>query len=302
MSEDNRWNKRNKRLRMENDYNRVLSEYINLKHSAVGEEFCKFYDELRGKYPDRYFYKGSKNFRGWVKREIEKYDVSRAADEGENVNNVVEAAVPGLGEIVNNMDEVTDHGENVNNVVEAADEGENVNNVVEAAVPGLGEIVNNMDEVTDHGENVNNVVEAADPGLGEIVDNVVEAAVPGLGEIVNNMDEVTDHGENVNNVVEAADPGLGEIVDSVVGSNVVVPEPLENILANGSPLELEELDEMIAGIIADIEGQCDEGISLSPHHELEIDPLDYGAEVEGLDAIDFDIQEPPLELELNNYL
>ena len=230
MSKDNRWTMRNKRLRKENDYNRVLNEYINLKHNAVGEEFCKFYNELRGKYPDRYFYKGSKNFRGWVISEIEKYDVSRAADEGENVNNTAEAAV------LQNTD--------VEATVSVVDEG------VQSAVVG--------------------------------------AAVQDLGEIVNNM-------------TEAADQDLGEIV---IGSNVVVPPPMENIIANGAPSELEELNALIGDVIADIEGQCDEGIELSPHHELEIDPLHYDAEVEGLDAIDFDfdIQKTPLELELDNYL
>ena len=245
-------NKRNKRIRAENDYNRVQNEYLLMKYGPIAQEFSEFYDSLREKYPEKHVYKGSKRFRIWVQSEIEKYDNNKNTEE-QNVNDVPEAVV---------------RGENVNNVSEAVVRGENVNNVSEAVV---------------RGENVNDVSEA-----------VVR------GENVNDVPEAVVRGENVNDV-----PSLGEIIDDTIGENVVVPAPLENIIANGLPQELEELDALIGNIIADIESQCDEGISLSPHHELEPEPLYYEGEIEGLDDIEFDIPlnllEAELEIELENF-
>ena len=262
-SEYKRWcdNKRNKRLRAENDYNRVQNEYLMVKYEPVAQEFSEFYDSLREKYPQKHTYKGSKKFRTWVRSEIEKYDSNKNTEE-QNVNDVPEAVV---------------RGENVNDVSEAVVRGENVNDVSEAVV---------------RGENVNDVPEA-----------VVN---------VNDIPEAVACGENAVAVPEAV--SLGEIIDDTIGENVVVPAPLENIiangpleniLANGLPQELEELDAIIGNIIADIESQCDEGISLSPHHELEPEPLYYEEEIEGLDDIEFDMPldllEAELEIQLENF-
>ena len=245
-------NKRNKRLRAENDYNRVQNEYLMMKYEPIAQEFSEFYDSLREKYPEKHVYKGSKRFRIWVRSEIEKYDSNKNTEE-QNVNDVPEAVV---------------RGENVNNVSEAVVRGENVNHVSEAVV---------------RGENVNDVPEA-----------VVN---------VNDIPEAVACGENAVAVPEAV--SLGEIIDDTIGANVMVPAPLENIIANGLPQELEELDALIGNIIADIESQCDEGISLSPHHELEPEPLYYEGEIEGLDDIEFDMPlnllEAELEIELENF-
>ena len=52
-------NTRNKRVRAETDYNRVLNEYIIVKHEPIVHEFTAFYDSLRGKYPEKQ-YRGAK--------------------------------------------------------------------------------------------------------------------------------------------------------------------------------------------------------------------------------------------------
>ena len=253
-------NKRNKRVRAENDYNRVQNEYLMMKYEPIAQEFSEFYDSLREKYPEKHVYKGSKRFRIWVRSEIEKYDGNKNTEE-QNVNDVPEAVV---------------RGENVNNVSEAVVRGENVNDVSEAVVN-----VNDILEAVACGENAVAVPEAV--SLGEIIDVAC--------------------GENAVAVPEAV--SLGEIIDDTIGENVVVPAPLENIIANGLPQELEELDALIGNIIADIESQCDEGISLSPHHELEPEPLYYEGEIEGLDDIEFDMPlnllEAELEIELENF-
>ena len=220
--------RRNKRLRVENDYNRVLNEYVQIKYADMSQEFSKFYDNLREKYPDKYFYKGSKKFRAWVRKEISAYD-------GETATPDVSGAV-----------------------VSEADVSEAV--VSEAAVSEA--------DVSEAAVSEAAVSEAA---VSEAAAAPVESGAVDLGGIVANT--------------------IGEVV-------VDRPTPIENVIANGLPEELEELDALIGGIIAGIEGQCDEGISLSPRHELEVDPLYYDAEVEGLDDIEFDIPSTPLEAEL----
>ena len=252
-------NIRNKRIRAETDYNRVQNEYIMLKYEPIAQEFSEFYDSLREKYPEKYVYKGAKRFRSWVRSEIAKYDAGKNAVE-QNANDVSEAA---------NLREINDDTIGAEAVVCAE-------NAVPEAV-NLGEINDTIGaEAVLCAENV--VPEAVN--LGEIIDITIGANVmvqSPLAEAVN----------------------LSEIIDNTVGANVMVQPPLENIIANGQPQELEELDALIGNIIADIESQCDEGISLSPHHELEPEPLYYDGEIEGLDDIDFDIPLNLLEAELN---
>ena len=278
-------NIRNKRIRAETDYNRVLNEYVMLKYEPIAQEFSEFYDTLREKYPEKYVYKGAKRFRSWVRSEIAKYDACKNAVE-QNANDVSEAA---------NLREINDDTIGAEAVVCAE-------NAVAEAV-NLGEINATVGaEAVVCAENV--VPEAVN--LGEInatvgaealvcAENVVPEAV-NLGEINATIGaEAVVCAENV--VPEAVN--LGEIIDITIGANVMVQPPLENIIANGQPQELEELDALIGNIIADIESQCDEGISLSPHHELEPEPLYYDGEIEGLDDIDFDIPLNLLEAELN---
>ena len=231
--ERKRQNARNKRIRAENDHNRVLNEYVMLKYGPISEEFNKFYDILREKYPEKHSYKGSQKFRVWVRDEIKKYNTEE---------------------------------QNTDNVPEAVACSENTIAVPEA-------VVNDMSEV-----------------------------------VVNDMPEVVTRTENTIAVPTVAVPeavvNLPELVDISIGENVVIPAPvpaLQNVIANGLPQELEELDALIGNIIANIENQCDEGIALSPNHELEVDPLYYEGEIEGLDDIDIDMPVNLLEAELENF-
>ena len=240
-------NRRNKRVRAETDYNRVLNEYILLKYEPVAEEFAKFYDSLRTKYPEKYVYKGSKKFRYWVRGEIVKYESHKNTEEQQR-----EAVVRDENDA--DVSKAVVHNENNAYVSEAVVRNENNAYVSEAVV---------------HNEN--------DAGVSEAVVNVPDT-----------LDVAS----------------LAEIVDISIGANIAVP-PLENVIANGLPQELEELDALIGNIIADIESQCDEGIDLSPHHELEPDPLYYDGEIEGLDDIELDMPlnllEAELEIELENF-
>ena len=247
-------NKRNIRKRAENDYNRVLNEYIMLKYEPISQEFNEFYDVLKDKYPNKSVYKGSKKFRVWVQDEIKKYDAGKN-HEGENI-------------VVEDVQNIVDEG--VQNIA-----AEDVQNIV---AEGVQNIV---------AEDVQNIV-------AEGVQNIV-VEDEGVQNIVV---------EGVQNIV-AGGASLNEIVESTIGANAIVPEPLENIIANGAPLELEELDALIGNIIADIENQCDEGISLSPRHDLEVEPFYYDHEIEGLDDIELDMPadmlEAYLEIELENF-
>ena len=195
-----RANKRNKRVRAENDHNRVLNEYIMIKYGPISDEFNEFYEDLKDKYPDKSFYKGSKKFRVWVQDKIKKYNTGKNP-EGETIT--------------------------------AEDEGE---------------------------QNIS----------------------------------VEDEGE-------AGGVNLNKIVESTIGAEVEVPGPLENVIANGNQSELEELNALVGNIIADLENQCDEGISLSPEPVLEADPFYYDHEIEGLDDLELDIPTDMLEIELENY-
>ena len=175
-----------------------------LKYGPISDEFNEFYEDLKDKYPDKSYYKGSKKFRVWVQDKIKKYDTGKNP-EGETIA-------------------VEDEGE---------DEGE---------------------------QNIS----------------------------------LEDEGE-------AGGIDLNKIVESTIGAEVEVPGPLENVIANGNRPELEELNTIIGDIIADLENQTDEGISLSPEPVLEADPFYYDHEIEGLDDLELDIPTDMLEIELENY-
>ena len=79
-------------MAVENDFNRVMKEYVTIKYGPIAEECALFYDQLREKYPQKNVYKNTKEFRQWVKTEIVKYiDEHEAnnADEHE-ANNAAE--------------------------------------------------------------------------------------------------------------------------------------------------------------------------------------------------------------------
>ena len=71
----NRWAIRNKRLRAENHFNRVMCEYITYKYGEIAMECTEFYDQLMEKYPTKSTktYKGSKEFKKWVSSKIAAY-------------------------------------------------------------------------------------------------------------------------------------------------------------------------------------------------------------------------------------
>ena len=71
-----RWSEKNAKARADNDFNRVLREYITYKYGPIAEEFCRFYDWLRDMYPAKRFYKGSRQFRTWVTNQIAEYVAS----------------------------------------------------------------------------------------------------------------------------------------------------------------------------------------------------------------------------------
>ena len=95
-----RWLVRNRKIRAENDFNRIMCEYVTFKYGPIAKEVCTFYDQLRDKYPAKAFYKGSKGFRAWVHDEIKTYvdehpssgdeDVSDANETGHLAAQVVE--------------------------------------------------------------------------------------------------------------------------------------------------------------------------------------------------------------------
>ena len=230
-----RGNKRNKRLRVETDYNRVLNEYIQVKYGPIAEEFATFYDALKSKYPQKQ-YKGSKKFRVWVRREIKNYK-----------ENSVDVVVP-----------------EANSVDVAVPEANSVVVAVPNAMPkDVSEVVN----------------------LSGLIEDTIGAEVQVLPPL--------------ENIIANGGPHLSGLIEDTIGAEVQVPPPLENIIANGGPQQLEALDELIAGIIAEIEGEYDEGIDLSGSHELDVDPLYYDMEVEGLDDIELDMPINLLEAELN---
>ena len=74
MPKGDRWSRRNNRIRAENDFNKVLKEYVCYKYGPIADEFVTFYDMLSSKYPSgKTYYKGSKEFRSWVSKQISEY-------------------------------------------------------------------------------------------------------------------------------------------------------------------------------------------------------------------------------------
>ena len=93
-TEKSRHQKRYNRLAVENDFNRVMKEYVTIKYGPIAEECALFYDQLREKYPQKNVYKNTKEFRQWVKTEIVKYidehEANNAAAEHEANNAAAE--------------------------------------------------------------------------------------------------------------------------------------------------------------------------------------------------------------------
>ena len=87
MPKENRWLIRNKKIRAENDFNRVMREFVTYKYGPVATECAAFYDMLRTKYPDNGTYLGAKKFRKWVTSEIKKHINNEQADNGIQDNN-----------------------------------------------------------------------------------------------------------------------------------------------------------------------------------------------------------------------
>ena len=81
-------------MAVENDFNRVMKEYVTIKYGPIAEECALFYDQLREKYPQKNVYKNTKEFRQWVKTEIVKYidehEANNAAAEHEANNAAAE--------------------------------------------------------------------------------------------------------------------------------------------------------------------------------------------------------------------
>ena len=159
----NRHQRRYSRLRAENDFNRVMKEYVTLKYGPIAEEFCGFYDQLRDKYPDTNVYKNTKQFRQWVKDEITKYidehDDDEATDNNNNNNNNTAA-----GE--NENDEAGNYaaaGENENDEAgNYAAAGENENDEAGNYVAAEPNIINKAIEQAD--QQVNDIIRELENG------------------------------------------------------------------------------------------------------------------------------------------
>ena len=87
MPKENRWLIRNKKIRAENDFNRVMREFVTYKYGPVATECTAFYDMLRTKYPDNGTYLGAKKFRKWVTSEIKNHINNEQADDRIQDNN-----------------------------------------------------------------------------------------------------------------------------------------------------------------------------------------------------------------------
>ena len=88
----NRWLARNRRIRSENDFNRIMCEYVTFKYGVIAKEVCTFYDQLRDKYPAKNFYKGSKGFRTWVRDQIKTYVDEHPSSGDEDVSDANETS------------------------------------------------------------------------------------------------------------------------------------------------------------------------------------------------------------------
>ena len=75
-----RWLIRNRRIRAENDFNRIMCEYVKHKYGEIATECAEFFDHLMDKYPAKNTktYKGSKKYKAWVSKQIAEYTTKNA--------------------------------------------------------------------------------------------------------------------------------------------------------------------------------------------------------------------------------
>ena len=81
-------------MRADNDFNRVMREYVTYKYGPIATECAKFYDQLRDKYPSKGFYKGSKNFRAWVSKEIAEYTTANGSSDEQETSSTEQEQEP----------------------------------------------------------------------------------------------------------------------------------------------------------------------------------------------------------------
>ena len=81
-------------MRADNDFNRVMREYVTYKYGPIATECAKFYDQLRDKYPSKVFYKGSKKFRAWVSKEIAEYTTANGSSDEQETSSTEQEQEP----------------------------------------------------------------------------------------------------------------------------------------------------------------------------------------------------------------
>ena len=202
-----RHQRRYNRLCAENDFNRVMKEYVTLKYGPIAEEFCVFYDQLREKYPERNVYKNTKEFRRWVKDEITKYieehsndyagqiEQSEANSNETNNNNdyagQIEQSEANSNETNNNNN--NDYAGQIEQSEANSNETNNNNNdyagQIEQSEANSNETNNNNDyagQIEQSEANNNNAaagqIELADREIGDIINELENGGVPLLSD------------------------------------------------------------------------------------------------------------------------
>ena len=215
----NRWLVRNRKIRCENDYNRVMNEYIGFKYAAIKQEVDIFYSNLRDKYPDKPSYKGSKAFRTWVLREIKNYvEGNTASGEAETVV-LVEGFAPAVIDEEqqrqlrgDTMNELVNHGD----AGTASGEAETVV-LVEGFAPA---VIDEEQQRQLRGDTMNELVNHGDAGTDVLSELIGQAGIaekqPSFGmPLDGDVLELNQMDKLVNELIQDLEMDLFQVEDIV---------------------------------------------------------------------------------------
>ena len=255
---NDRWAARNKRIRAENHFNSVMCEYIKYKYGEIAIEFCKFYDQLMEKQPEKHTYKGAKAFKTWVSDQIAEY--------------CKENTQLGLPLLTN---------DDIENILEGLKNGQDLQQQQrdEHTLQELPLLTN---------DDIENILEGLKNGQDLQQQQRDEHTLQELPLLTN---------DDIENILEGLKNGqdLQPLADNGLENGQDLQQLADNGLENGQDLQQQLADNEIEDIIRELEngevdldtGTDDEGIHLDVYEEIvgDISDFDFEKECGGDDDI-----------------
>ena len=182
-----RWLIRNRRIRAENDFNRIMCEYVKHKYGEIATECAEFFDHLMDKYPAKNTktYKGSKKYKAWVSKEIAEYTTKNAICKEPEASDIASGDEPEASDIASGDEpeasDIASGDEPEASDIASGDEPE-ASDIASGDEPEASDIASGDEpEASDiaSGDNIiNQALMLADNDIAEIIAELENAGVP----------------------------------------------------------------------------------------------------------------------------